>query len=119
VYAAPEAVHSWTSGKNTVNSDTAADIFALGVMCFELLTRAPYYPKGSTAKDVGEMLAGLRPLPHENLSETTSKRLGVLKECASSLLWTPCRRFTGRSRFAAVRARYPVAICILCRHHPT
>ena len=58
-YAAPETVAAFQRGKSTSNADTAVDVFAFGIMCYELLTRAPYYPSGVNGQEVGEMLAGL------------------------------------------------------------
>ena len=82
LYAAPETVAAFTSGKRAVFADTAVDTFAFGVMCFELLTRKPFYPKGLSGSDVGEMLAGLQPMPHEELSAEADRQLGALKRCA-------------------------------------
>jgi serine/threonine protein kinase len=81
-YAAPETVAAFQQGRSTSIADTAVDVFAFGIMCYELLTRAPYYPSGVNGQEVGEMLAGNKLLPHETMSETNSRRLGVLRECA-------------------------------------
>jgi hypothetical protein len=81
-YAAPETVAAFQQGKHSVIADSAVDVFAFGIMCYELLTRSAYYPSGVSGQAVGEMLAGNKKLPHEVMSETTAKKLGILKECA-------------------------------------
>ena len=81
-YAAPETVLAFTQGRSTVCAATCVDTFAFGIMCFELLARRPYYSKGLSGQQVGEMLAGLQPLPHERLSADTEEKLGALKQCA-------------------------------------
>lgn len=82
LYAAPETVHAFTQGRSTVCADASVDAFAFGIMCFELLTRRPFYGKGLSGREVGEMLAGLKPLPHEQMSHETEQKLGTLKQCA-------------------------------------
>jgi hypothetical protein len=82
LYAAPETVHAFTSGLKVVVADTAVDVFAFGIMCFELLTRRPYYSKGLTGSEVGDMLAGSQRLPHERLSPGAERQLGTLKTFA-------------------------------------
>lgn len=86
LYAAPETVAAFTGGKASVVADTAVDIFAFGIICYEVLTRQPYYMKGLTGSDVGDMLAGLQPLPHEQMLPTTERALGSLKRYALQLL---------------------------------
>jgi hypothetical protein len=75
-------VHAFTRGKGTVIASTSVDVFAFGIMCFELLTRRPFYKKGLAGKEVGEMLAGLKRLPHEDMAPDTERKLGTLKKCA-------------------------------------
>lgn len=84
-YAAPETVQAFTRGREAVVADTAVDMFAFGIMCFELLTRRPYYPKECSGQEVGEMLSGSRRLPHESMDDATARRLGVLRSCAPPL----------------------------------
>lgn len=81
-YAAPETVQAFLRGRETVVADTAVDVFAFGIMCFELLTRRQYYPKEVSGQEVGEMLSGSRRLPHESMDDATARRLGVLGSCA-------------------------------------
>jgi hypothetical protein len=82
LYAAPETVAAFIAGRRDVVADTAVDTFAFGIMCFELLTRAPFYPEGLRGSDVGDMLAGRRPLPHESMAPEVERKLGTLKQCA-------------------------------------
>ena len=84
LYAAPETVAAFVNGKRAVVADSAVDTFAFGIMCYELLTRAPFYPKGLSGADVGDMLAGRREMPHETMSVDTERKLGTLKRCAAA-----------------------------------
>lgn len=102
-YAAPETVAAFQQGKSTSKADTAVDVFAFGIMCYELLTRAPYYPGGVNGQEVGEMLAGNKQLPHENMSDTSARRLGVLRGYA--LPTSRCRGQIERFRIAGSNFR--------------
>ena len=84
LYAAPETVAAFVNGKRAVVADSAVDTFAFGIMCYELLTRTPFYPKGLSGADVGDMLAGRREMPHETMSVDTERKLGTLKRCAAA-----------------------------------
>lgn len=117
-YAAPETVAAFQRGKSQCSADTAVDVFAFGIMCYELLTRAPYYLDGVNGQEVGEMLAGNKQLPHETMSETNSKRLGVLRGCASLLqYWLSILNFvvgivaSARSIFQVCRYLVNIQLC--------
>jgi serine/threonine protein kinase len=67
-YASPEQINSAPLG-------TASDIYALGVVLFELLTGSrPYFPKGPTRRDLEQaILEQEPPRPSDHLLTTTRK----------------------------------------------
>ena len=66
LYAPPETVHAFRANAHTVPAAAAVDVWALGVMAFELLTDAPAFPReSSTFETVCAQLAGEAALPWE------------------------------------------------------
>ena len=55
-YAAPETIRAFRRGEETVTAHPAVDVWAFGMMCFELLTHQPFYDVGTTADDVLDVL---------------------------------------------------------------
>lgn len=64
-YAAPEAVRAWRAGEHTIVSDAAADMWALGVMAYELLLGQPAFPRGTPLETVRAQICGAAALPWE------------------------------------------------------
>eukprot|EP00892_Ulva_mutabilis_P004530 jgi/Ulvmu1/2449/UM136_0001.1 len=65
-YAPPEAAWAAERGDRTIVADAAADMWALGVMAFELLTNKPVFPPYvSTRESIWAQLCGRVPLPWE------------------------------------------------------
>ena len=107
-YAAPEQIRGDAVG-------TAADVFALGAVLFELLTGAPPHPQRSAAPE--RLLAGLEhetaPRPSQSLRER-SRETGELRASqfareldsdldlivATALHPDPARRYAGAAQLA-------------------
>eukprot|EP00892_Ulva_mutabilis_P008436 jgi/Ulvmu1/5965/UM026_0088.1 len=86
-YAPPEAAVAEERGDSTIMADPAADVWALGVMAFELLTSEPLYtPMVATRASIWAQLCGREALPWEagapqqaaKLSQLHGLRRGVL-----------------------------------------
>lgn len=82
-YAAPETIIAFKAGQEMCTASEAVDLFAFGVLCYELLTGVPYYPLDTTTSGAGQMLAGLAPLPHEVVGARAE--LGSLDGYAAAL----------------------------------
>jgi serine/threonine protein kinase len=64
-YAAPEIVAAYEAGKRTEVVDSAADVWALGVIAFELLTDTRTFPADTQASAIIDALLGRAALPWE------------------------------------------------------
>jgi len=62
-YAAPEVAQAEREGKTEIIPHASADLFALGVIAFELLTGQRIYGEDATAGKVREALLADEPLP--------------------------------------------------------
>lgn len=79
-YAPPEVVQRIQDGERKVTADKSADMWALGVIAFELLTGTRIFSPSSTSKDQAvRMLCGLEPLPWEDGAEGNEDKLRMLK----------------------------------------
>jgi serine/threonine protein kinase len=65
LYAAPEIFQSLEAGARTMTADSATDIWALGVMAFELLAKTSAFPDDCAWDDLTAMLLSNAPLPWE------------------------------------------------------
>lgn len=65
MYAAPETVLALEAGSRTVTADSAVDIWAIGVIAFELLTGERVFPYAAARPDILSAIAGRSPLPWE------------------------------------------------------
>lgn len=84
-YAAPETVAAFEAKELTVGVDSAVDMWALGIMAYELLTDAPVFKRDSTKKDIQDRLSGRAPLPWED-PETKDSSLRKLRMLKRSLV---------------------------------
>ena len=64
-YAAPELLAAKEDGACTVTVDGAADMWALGVVAFELLSKRRTFAAGTPEAEIRDMLRGRLPLPWE------------------------------------------------------
>ena len=62
---APEVEAARESGAAGVVTDGSADMWALGVLAFELLTQSSAFPPGVPVATVRKMVLGRIPLPWE------------------------------------------------------
>ena len=63
-YGAPETIRAYRRGDKRFAADPSADVWAFGMICFELLTHQEFYGQ-SDAHEVMELLDSSRPLPTE------------------------------------------------------
>ena len=82
-YAAPELVLAQKRGAGAVTTAAAADVWALGVLAFELLSGRRTFSPGTPEKEIREMLAGSRELPWER---EDPKQLRTLKHSVLACL---------------------------------
>ena len=77
-YAAPESVLSMQQ-KATVTAHPSQDVWAIGVIAFEMMSGEPLFPLGSTSEQVQQILLGKLPFPHED-NPNVWRKVGKLKE---------------------------------------
>ena len=90
MYAPPEVAEAAESGDRTIVADAAADMWALGVMAFELLTDQPvFHPISATRELIWAQLCGREALPWEDGAvgqREKLKQLHVLKRAVLQCL---------------------------------
>lgn len=64
-YAAPELVAADANGEKVVHSSPAADMWALGVLAYEMFAGEPLFQSRCSEEEVVAMLLGYKPLPWE------------------------------------------------------
>ena len=85
-YMPPEVAAAVYRGDTTIRSDAAADVWALGVMAYELLTRTTLFPSlVTTTAPAWKQLLGQAPLPWEPGSERDNE-LGQLRALKRGVL---------------------------------
>jgi serine/threonine protein kinase len=67
--AAPEVVHAAESSSPVVTADTATDIWALGVVAYELLTSSHVFPVGTPQEAIRNAIFGIEAMPWEEASD--------------------------------------------------
>jgi serine/threonine protein kinase len=65
--------------------EPAADIWALGMVAYELLTRTRAFPSGMDQDEICDQITGKAPLPWEN-EATKRDKLAKLKQLKPSVL---------------------------------
>jgi serine/threonine protein kinase len=85
-YAAPETVHALEAGERTVAVSPAVDMWALGVIAFELLTGAPTFAYGESREGALAKLAGRTALPWEAGAEGRDAKLTKLRRLKGTIL---------------------------------
>jgi serine/threonine protein kinase len=58
IYRPPEVLAATEAGGAALPAQPAVDIWAFGVIAFELLTNSPAFAHGSTRKEIGDQISG-------------------------------------------------------------
>lgn len=89
-YAAPEVVHALEAGEKAIRVEPAVDVWAIGVIAFELLTGERAFPSHTGARDgdqaVQDAIAGRALLPWEGASAAARERLDKLRGLRRTVL---------------------------------
>lgn len=86
-YASPEVVQRIQDGEHKIVADKSTDMWALGVIAFELLTKTRIFDQFSTSKEQATgQLCGLEPLPWEEGAEGSEEKLRMLKGLRTAVL---------------------------------
>ena len=95
LYAAPESLHALEAGQRTTVTDPATDMWALGVISFELLTASRAFSRSMNADEVRAAIAGRTNLPWEthDFRKKSVPELRMLRRTVMSCLnRDPARR---------------------------
>jgi serine/threonine protein kinase len=85
-YAAPELIMAMEAGNHTIKACAAVDVWALGVIAFELLTGVRTFPVSVTKREVCDCLMGRKPLPWEEGSPGAAERVRQMGNLQRSVL---------------------------------
>ena len=83
-YAPPEVVHALECGDNAIVADPAADMWALGVIAFELLTNTPVFEYGTSKQKAFDIISGRGKFPWEG--ENSYELLKMLRRLKGTIL---------------------------------
>jgi serine/threonine protein kinase len=64
-YAAPETIITFKNDHTSIVADAAVDVWAFGMICYELLTHRSFYGSSCDGQGVMEQLLSETPLPSE------------------------------------------------------
>ena len=78
-YAPPEVIFAYSVGLESMRVNTAADMWSVGVIAYELMTARPAFPAHMAKDDVIAALLGKQPLPWEAADAATLRKLLRLK----------------------------------------
>jgi serine/threonine protein kinase len=95
-YAAPEIIAHAEAGQSRIVVTPAADMWALGVIAYELLTETRVSPPGSDRAEMNAMLMGRKPLPWEETDDAALARLRRLRRLKGTILQCLDRNPLGR-----------------------
>jgi len=85
-FAPPELAHACAASREaTIVAHRSADIWAVGVMAYEMVSGELLFPLGAAADDIRAILANERPFPHEDNPAVWSK-LGRLRKVVQAML---------------------------------
>eukprot|EP00892_Ulva_mutabilis_P002522 jgi/Ulvmu1/12270/UM087_0004.1 len=88
-YAPPEVIVAYKERRRTILADPSADVWALGVIIWELLTKQKYFKEQTSMRSVVSMLRGDAALPSEQrLPADVRARLssGAIKDSVFRML---------------------------------
>ena len=96
-YAPPEVALATERAEQSIVADTAADMWALGVIAFELLTNEPVFtPLMATRESIWAQLCGREVLPWEEGAPKRDSRLAQLRMLKRAVLQCLKRNPTDR-----------------------
>jgi serine/threonine protein kinase len=94
-YVAPEVLHAVKSDAEEYRVTGAEDIWALGIIAFELLTFEPAFPLGLTVPEIEAQILGHEAAPWEVQSSEINRKLrGLRKSVMACLHRNPTQRPT-------------------------
>lgn len=76
--AAPEVLLAAESDTPVVKADSATDVWALGVLAFELISGSHLFPAGTEQEDIRGAIFGALPMPWEDVPEHRRSPLQAL-----------------------------------------
>lgn len=85
-YAAPEVIAAYEAGNVVHVVQGAADVWALGVIAFELLTKERAFGMHASAAEMLQRVASSAPLPWEEGAPSQAARLAQLRVLRRSVL---------------------------------
>ena len=91
-YAAPEVLRAYDAGERTVAVTSAMDMWALGVMAYELLTDMPAFPRNMRQAQIVESLVGRAALPWESPAAPLSQLRMLKRSIIKCLSRDPAER---------------------------
>ncbi|WIA24023.1 hypothetical protein OEZ85_013643 [Tetradesmus obliquus] len=104
-YCAPEVAAAVARGDRAMVACGAADMWAVGVIAYQLATGQPFYPASWSNEDIWRALLGLSPLPSELVDVVGQAAPGekaYMKKVSSLLKRCPLQRLTAE-RLASSR----------------
>ena len=112
-YAAPETIRAFRRGDRRFVADPSADVWAFGMICFELLTHQEFY-SDSNAHEVVELLDSERLLPTEQA--LSPQVIGELTShtCIIWSVYFPPYHFPGATPGAGHSTRVAMPCCSTC-----
>ena len=85
-YAAPEVVRAYQAGHFAMPSHPAADMWALGVIAYEMLTKERAFGPDASVNEILQRTAGQQPLPWEDPSPQAQAKLSQLRGLKRAVL---------------------------------
>jgi serine/threonine protein kinase len=83
-YAAPEVIQAYERKDSSIVADPAMDMWALGVIAFELLTNVPSFAPGTSKRTALDIIAGRGPFLWEQPGN--QKLLSQLRRLKGTIL---------------------------------
>jgi len=83
-YAAPEILAAVEAHETAIETAAAADIWALGIIAFELLTNSRAFPIGTTRQAITDQVLGREAAPWEQNPRAVGAALRGMRK---SVLW--------------------------------
>eukprot|EP00892_Ulva_mutabilis_P002494 jgi/Ulvmu1/12245/UM086_0036.1 len=85
-YCPPEDVSAVEQGQVATKATAAADVWALGIIAFETLTKTTVFPGGTTEKQIRDRVTGRLPLPWEDGDSASRELVRALRGFRRSVM---------------------------------